>query len=89
MTWKEFCKLYAQYQNVNIDQAHQLCGSVFEFLQKCIEELKPGEKIHCYGLGSFGKKTVSERKSADVNSGAIRTIPSHDKITFTRWRGTR
>lgn len=84
----EFCRKFAEVNDITISQSTWICESVFDLLSKMIVE---EERVYIKGLGTFKKKRYASRRVCDIrnyDSGKTIDVPAQTRIIFAPYYET-
>lgn len=79
ITFSEVCSLIASRTGLPRREVDDFLRSLFNVVATSISE---GETVRIKGIGSFKATEMSQRKSIDVNTGKVITLPAYTKINF-------
>ncbi len=81
MNRTEFCRKFAEINNITITQSNWFCEAVFDLLAKSILE---EDRVYIKGLGTFKRKIGLPRRMGSLwEPGGIVEIPSKVRVSFT------
>lgn len=81
MTYIEFISAFAKENGIPKGQAKVICQSLFESINKHIEE---DGKVVIFGFGSFEKIIRKARTARHPKTGEMIQVPPKEIIKFTR-----
>ena len=79
ITFSEVCRIIADRTGLPRRDVDEFLRALFSTIASALAQ---GEQVRIKGIGTFKAQRMGERKSVDVNSGKVITLPAHTKLSF-------
>lgn len=76
----ELVQIIAERMTLNKKDVKEVIDTA---LEKIMESVAKGEKVHLFGFGTFGQREIASRKVRSPISKDMLKIPAHNKPVFT------